>query len=337
MAEHSTPTTVVEGVDEVKAADINQFVRWLTGLMNSAITLGHNGASGGPTIKLVPATNPADGTKLLQLTKADGSTERFALTADGQVALYGQLSEAKGANIASAAALDLGTDGNFFHVTGTTTITSIESRPAGHVVDLVFESALQVTHNGTSLILSGGVNYNAAAGETIRLRSEGSGNWREMSRTGSANTHRFLRKTAAETVNNSTTLQNDDTFAITVGANETWVVDLYLYFSAAKFDHALKATWTLPAGSSMLLMGIGKSTTVTTLGLSGIGTTPGTGVQLVYQGASGNAAPLFVHIHTIIRTAGTNGTAQFQWAQLSAEAADLTMAADSYMLAHQVS
>lgn len=88
----------------------------------------------------------------------------------------------KGANIASAAALTLGTDGNEFHVTGTTTITSISTKPAGTVITLVFDGALTLTHNATTLILQDSTNLTTAAGDVVTLLSEGSGNWREKAR-----------------------------------------------------------------------------------------------------------------------------------------------------------
>jgi hypothetical protein len=89
---------------------------------------------------------------------------------------------AKGADIASAAALTLGVDGNSFVVTGTTTITSVSSAPAGVEVLLRFSGALTVTHNATTLILAGGVNMVTVAGDQLRLYSDGSGNWRESGR-----------------------------------------------------------------------------------------------------------------------------------------------------------
>ena len=88
----------------------------------------------------------------------------------------------KGTDIASAAALNLGQDGDAFHVTGTTAITSIETRPAGFVLTLVFDGALTLTYNATTLILHGSVNLTTAAGDVITLIREGSGNWREKSR-----------------------------------------------------------------------------------------------------------------------------------------------------------
>jgi hypothetical protein len=87
-----------------------------------------------------------------------------------------------GANIASASALTPGTDGNYFHVTGTTTITSIATANAGTLLVLEFDGALTLTHNGTSLILQGAVNYTTVAGDVFTFLSEGAGNWREVGR-----------------------------------------------------------------------------------------------------------------------------------------------------------
>lgn len=78
---------------------------------------------------------------------------------------------AQGANIASASALALGTDGNLFYITGTTSITSITSVPqAGTVVVLWFASALTMT-DGSNLVLQG--NFTTAANDTMTLVSDG--------------------------------------------------------------------------------------------------------------------------------------------------------------------
>jgi len=90
---------------------------------------------------------------------------------------------AKGADIASTAAVTLGTDGNYFDITGTTTITSLSTLGAGRIVILQFDGVLTFTHNSTNLILAGGVNATTQAGDVIGLISLGSGNWREIFRT----------------------------------------------------------------------------------------------------------------------------------------------------------
>ncbi len=85
---------------------------------------------------------------------------------------------AKGADLASASTLALGTDGNYFHVTGTTTITALSTAQAGTVVLLEFAGVLTLTHNATSLILPGASTLITNPGDTAIFVSEGAGNWR---------------------------------------------------------------------------------------------------------------------------------------------------------------
>jgi len=85
----------------------------------------------------------------------------------------------KGADVASAATTDIGAaTGSYIHITGTTGITALGTKTAGVVRKVVFDAALTLTHNGTSLILPGGANITTAAGDTAEFISEGGGNWR---------------------------------------------------------------------------------------------------------------------------------------------------------------
>ena len=85
-----------------------------------------------------------------------------------------------GAAVASAAALPLPT-GRVFHVTGTTTITSITSTnfQNGVVITLIFDGVLTVT-DGSNLKLAG--NFVTAADATLGLVFDGT-NWYETSRS----------------------------------------------------------------------------------------------------------------------------------------------------------
>ena len=85
-----------------------------------------------------------------------------------------------GAAVASATALPLPT-GRVFHVTGTTTITSITSTDfaAGAVITLIFDGILTFT-DGSNLKLNG--NFVTSADDTITLVYDGS-NWYEMCRS----------------------------------------------------------------------------------------------------------------------------------------------------------
>ena len=91
-----------------------------------------------------------------------------------------QIDEAKGADVASAATTTIWvTDGNFIHVTGTTTITSFgTATQAGIERIVVFDGILTLTHNSTSLILPTGSNIITAAGDVAIVRAETTANAR---------------------------------------------------------------------------------------------------------------------------------------------------------------
>lgn len=110
----------------------------------------------------------------------DGAS--FAAVSFQNDPLTATFSLAKGADIASAATLTLGSDGNYFVVTGNVGITAISSKAAGTVIRLRFSGTPLLTHNGTSLILMNDQNFQIAAGDVLTLISEGSGNWREVGR-----------------------------------------------------------------------------------------------------------------------------------------------------------
>lgn len=102
----------------------------------------------------------------------------------------GRFKASKGADVASADEITLGAIGNFFDITGTTTINHINKTdwPAGTPVTLQFDASLTVTHNaaapsGTeaSILLAGGANFNATADDTLQLVYDGT-TFREVSR-----------------------------------------------------------------------------------------------------------------------------------------------------------
>jgi hypothetical protein len=101
-------------------------------------------------------------------------------------------SPGKGADIASAATIAIVPPGNYFHITGTTTITRITTTNIydGYAVDFYFVSAIALTNGvGVSganfpLQLAGGVNASLTAGSKMRLILDLSlSAWVEMSRS----------------------------------------------------------------------------------------------------------------------------------------------------------
>ena len=85
--------------------------------------------------------------------------------------------QGEGAAIASASTLVLGTDGNIFHVTGTTTIAAISGSIP--VVTLVFDDVLTLTHSA-SLVLNGGIDFLTSSGTVKQFLNDGGGIWREI-------------------------------------------------------------------------------------------------------------------------------------------------------------
>jgi hypothetical protein len=83
----------------------------------------------------------------------------------------------KGSDVASATTLTLGA-GNYFDITGTTTITGITSIGTGVWVRLHFDGALQLTHHATDFVLIGGASFNTAAGDEAFFIEYETGKWR---------------------------------------------------------------------------------------------------------------------------------------------------------------
>jgi len=82
-------------------------------------------------------------------------------------------------DVASATTCAIGAAAsNYVRITGTTTITGMGTVASGVYRDVVFDGALTLTYNATSLILPTAANITTAAGDTAGFVSEGSGNWR---------------------------------------------------------------------------------------------------------------------------------------------------------------
>ena len=162
-------------------------------------------AGGGffPLVDDLASTAAGKGSRLIGITGVSGKTlaDLFDagkdvdvgvndLDASGNIDCAGLIRWDKGADIASQAALALGTDGNYFDVTGTTGITSIgTSSNIGTTIKLHFDGIVTLTHHAVDLILPGGQNITTAAGDELEFTEYASGDWRL---TG-INNHRFPR------------------------------------------------------------------------------------------------------------------------------------------------
>ena len=122
----------------------------LLGNFRTALNSTHKGATA-PTYKIAGTIWLDDTTTPWYLKIYDGADWITIGSVNASGNVFGTRF-AKGANVASAAALTLGADGNIFDVTGTTTITSINSVAIGTIAFLHFNGALTLTHHATDLI-----------------------------------------------------------------------------------------------------------------------------------------------------------------------------------------
>ena len=137
---------------------------------------------------------------------------------------------------------------------------------------------------------------------------------------------KIIRKPADETVNNSTTLQNDDHLFEALLANET------IYFSAfiqhiGDTNADFKLAWTIPTGASMV-WSMPNARVITTDALGGGQTVSGSGVAIGCQGTTATLAQL---VHGIVINGGTAGNLQLQWAQNTATVVDTRVRIHSFL------
>ena len=136
-----------------------------------------------------------------------------------------QIQWSKGADVASATALVLLTDGNYFDVTGTVTITSFNTTGGpGTQIKLHFIAACTLTHN-SDLILPGGANIITAANDEAEFIEFAAGDYRCTSYT------RATGKAVVESVGlatdqswtgsqrATTVTDNDGSFDLNLGQN----------------------------------------------------------------------------------------------------------------------
>lgn len=101
----------------------------------------------------------------------------YPLVGERGATMLGRLNLAEGATIASASTLTPGTDGNVFHVSGTTTINAIASIAGAGPIWLIFDAVLTFAHNA-NLVQLGGANVTTAVNDIAMVIHEGGGVWR---------------------------------------------------------------------------------------------------------------------------------------------------------------
>ena len=119
-----------------------------------------------------------------------------------------QIQWSKGSDVASATALPLLTDGNYFDVTGTATVTSFNATGGpGTQIKLHFDAACTLTHN-SDLILPGGANIVTAAGDEADFIEFSAGDYRCTS---------YTKATGLPVIYDADTLKADTADVLTAG------------------------------------------------------------------------------------------------------------------------
>lgn len=156
------------------------------------------------------------------------------------------------------------------------------------------------------------------ATDTLELSYDDGSAWKSV--------RQAARKSADQTISNSTTLVNITDMTFSVATNETWHVFLLVLFNSSTVAN-LKYDFTIPTGATRhtLFRGQDSSGAEATLYKS-------TGSQSV----DGEAANWMFAVEMIVRSGGTAGTIQLQGAQNSAEVSNTKFLADSCLIAHKV-
>jgi hypothetical protein len=146
-------------------------------------------------------------------------------------------------------------------------------------------------------------------------------------------------KTSNETVNNSSTLQNDNELLFAAEANATYLVEVHLMLTATSVNADWKMSWSLPSGT-FYWGHDGNSAEGPGPYWSPRSTASGSGAALVSTSivsGGGTLTPMGAHFTAIIVIGGSGGTVNFQWAQDVATAENNTILAGSCLRAFKVS
>jgi hypothetical protein len=164
---------------------------------------------------------------------------------------------------------------------------------------------------------------------------------------GLAGYSKVVARTADSTpITSSATFANDDTLKWTVGANDRWVFQAYLTFTAADSSGAattadVKTDFSVPASGTMQhgMLGI-TGGTFSGYGSTLIGQSPGrvrTEAEASNASAIGAAAVSFgMALCGFYQGGGTGGTVNLQWAQGTSNAATLLIAKNSILILWRV-
>jgi hypothetical protein len=141
---------------------------------------------------------------------------------------------------------------------------------------------------------------------------------------------RYIIKSAIETVNNSSVIQNDDDFLVQLDENGIYEIETKIACSGAA-NADFKTAWAVTGGVEQLTTRacLGPSTSTAGNADTNMRASQHNLVTEVSYGTDGSTAS-YITEKFLVKTTAV-GTLQFQWAQNTAQSSDTVVSANSYM------
>lgn len=141
----------------------------------------------------------------------------------------------------------------------------------------------------------------------------------------------LVRKTSDETVNNSTTLQDDNHLLTALAANEIIVFQCFIIqISDATAD--FKLAFTVPSGA-VIQWSLANAAVTTTNTFAAPEVITSSGTSQAIQGRTSDNGQL---VSGMVRNSSTSGNLQLQWAQNTATVVDTIVSIDSHLIVWRV-
>jgi hypothetical protein len=273
-------------------------------------------------------------TPTIQRTDRQNLAESLAWLSDTNT-YTGQQRFNKGADVASATVLPLISDGNYFDVTGTVTVTSFaDLGGAGTVIILQFDAACILTHHATNLILPTGGNITTAAGDNAIFVNYATGDYRclsyqradgtalvgggDVTKVGTPVNNQVGVWTGDGTLEGDSKLTFDGTtLGVTGGATFSGILTLGSTISNGTY------TYTLPSATGTLaLVGGAGVGTVTSVAAITLGTT---GTDLSSTVATGTTTPVITLQVPTASAANRGALSSADWSTFNSKQGTITL------------
>ncbi len=249
---------------------------------------------------------------------SDGATPSFSKTHTG----YAQ-KEVKGANIASAATVNLSTaTGNLVHITGTTGITAF-TIDSGAEYTCVFDGIVIITPSA-NIITTDGLPITTAANTVLKIRGDGANIARIVGAEGVSRTQCTISTSQLDKTSD-TTLANIPGMTATLVAGGVYRFQLVAYTTSA-------------AGSGVKFnMGGGTATATAFVAVLTAGTTTSPRVTSISGDLSDSSAARSISTINGTITCNAGGTIIPQFAQASSNAVACSVLANSTFTVDRIS